>query len=244
MFHLIATLINIDLFILQLFCIKTMETKTGYSNMKRSSSVPLSKNEYSYSYSDDDSNSDSWTTTSGSSPETTIGSGLPITPIKKINSSFDRLSNSTDSFNEKSTPKNGFLILSILMIFLSSFVLFNYPIQTTIIKSYIINSTTLNSTTLNSTNTILPTIDWWSEYGRQCCLMTNNTGMYSRVAGDCSANGRCMSYLIYWLVQYNQIFFNSTWINDCCYVFRPINTEYSNIYCSYTCLNTERSKVY
>jgi hypothetical protein len=74
--------------------------------------------------------------------------------------------------------------------------------------------------------------------------MTNNTGMYSRVAGDCSANGRCMSYLIYWLVQYNQIFFNSTWINDCCYVFRPINTEYSNIYCSYTCLNTERSKVY
>ncbi len=223
-----------------------METKLGYNtnnynNTKRSSSVPLSKNKYSYS--DDDSNSDSWTTSS-SSPDSSPVSDIPITPIKKFNYSFERLSNSSDSFNEILTPISGFKILLILMIFLSSLLLFNYPIQSTIIKSYIINSTAINTSNSTISNKIIQTVDWWSQYSRYCCLMINNTGIYSRVAGDCSANGKCMFYLNCWLEQYIQTFWNSTWTKDCCYIFRPINSDFLNIYCSYTCLNTERIKIY
>ena len=85
-------------------------------------------------------------------------------------------------------------------------------------------------------------VDWWYEYNNNCCLVSNVSGIYGRTEADCKADGPCHTYLESWLTDYNQTFYNSSWSSKCCYEFRPVSSKNYSTFCSYTCLNTEKSK--
>lgn len=224
-------------------------------NNRRSSSVPLPSKQYNiserspknqkfsgdYSTNESDSdNSDSWSNNSrSSSPVLGIGSKIYSDPKTKIYSEpkiSDDVSTSENFLKEPGKFHYRFIFWMIVLAF----------IMTIGSRYNEINYSEINyNDQINLIKTTIPKpikkhkiIDWWSKYNSDCCLMTNNTGIYSRIAGDCSANGICNEYLNMWLRQYNQTFWNSSRTKECCYVFLPINTKHKGLYCSYPCLNT------
>ncbi len=195
---------------------------------------------YRRSYSEDGvhdqdySSEDSW---SSDNRSPVIGTGRDASPLKhpgtplpkpslKQQSSTD---DSTDSTIRSNKTSYSIYIILLAIVIASGVLLLSNNHQIVVIDP-------------NHPNLISPPINWWDRYNNKCCLMSNNTiGIYGRTTGDCTADGKCYDYLESWLLCNGQTFYNSTWSNRCCYEFRPIGSDLQT-FCSYTCLNTEKTK--
>jgi hypothetical protein len=81
-------------------------------------------------------------------------------------------------------------------------------------------------------------VDWWYRYNTICCIETNVTKMYG--IKDCEGDGLCYIYLDLWLENFGERFNSSSWIRQCCYEFKPLNSlEDYHTFCSPTCLNSK-----
>ena len=195
---------------------------------RRSSSVPLPERN-SDMYSDE---SDSWST--DSDDNSNINPLRNISPIyindNKIENNIDSDSCDTlEGFFESDKIIEAWNRPRILLMSLIFMAVITWAAHT--------NQPVYTPPVINQT----VAIDWWGVYNSRCCVTTNTTGIYAKIAGDCSSNGFCGVYLNNWLQEeYNQTYWESPWIKECCYQFNPINSA-RGLYCSYPCLNTVRN---
>lgn len=189
---------------------------------------------YTGTYSDDDSSFDSSSDAesySGSSDSRSpvIGIGKSISPKKtEPRELFPDESSDTSSVQgrDKKPRKSIYIIVIVLLL-----------------VGYLLISSTQPITTIPTpTPRILPPppVDWWNEYNINCCILNNSSNIYRNT--DCSADGNCHIYLVNWLIDNNQSFNNSPWSHRCCYEYRPFGAENYQKFCSYTCLNTEKTQ--
>ena len=231
-----------------------MSLPEGYGNNIRSNSVPPQRDTrggntgdytgaYRGSYSADGRYSphqeeyysdDSW---SSDNRSPVIGTGRDASPLKHPGTplpkpSLKQQSSTDDSAESTLRSCKSIYIILLAIIFATSILLLgnNQPPTVVIDPNY------------PTPDLIPPPINWWNRYNNKCCLISNATGIYGRTTGDCTADGQCHDYLESWLLDHNQTFYNSTWSNRCCYEFRPIGSKHYKTFCSYTCLNTEKTK--
>jgi hypothetical protein len=224
-----------------------MKSRKFYNAKKRSSSVPLKKKYYNSS--EDNSSDDS-------KIDNSADNSLDLSSDSSAdgNTNFRTLDSLLLPKNQNSIQKpqgiisrcfviGSFVRISlILVLFVISLAIFQHHMQINIEDSR--NSISGSNIPVTNISGTIPQqhIDWWGRYSRYCCVLTNNTGIYSRISGDCSANGICNKYLNHWLKRHNQTFWISSWSRQCCYTFSPIDAQSMNIYCSYPCLNTKRTE--
>lgn len=185
-------------------------------NTYRSQSVPLSQNKY-----DSFSESDEYDYYS-SSPDVSPIMGPGMVKLNSSDNCDNCDSNTTNSLEQIGmglSYKRKYILMCITLVLIMGLVYIMYPSVTVVVK---------------------PT-DYWAQYTKHCCVYMNHSGIYSKVSNDCNVSDLCFDYLNSWLNQHNQTFWNSSWTDQCCYVFGGISSlkTKQNIYCSYNCLNSQ-----
>lgn len=138
---------------------------------------------------------------------------------------------SNDSIDQ--TLENNNLILIVLFgIFFAGMISANaYLCKKPLIICNLTNVTLSQNITNDKTN-VIPVINWWHLYIKNCCLTEFDENKFL----DCSANATCSYFLINWLKPQNLTLTQVA--KKCCYEYRSFNQKNYGRYCSFQCLNT------